>query len=98
MNRTIATSSMENAWVHCLLTTPYDATNMPESGAAQHMDGGHEDHSHAIDLAQFLEKCVNYNAYGTMDSFDGRCARDSDFTRGLSDHGRSARRPVSGNI
>ena len=33
------------AWVHGLLTTPYDATDMPGSGANQSTDGGHEDHS-----------------------------------------------------
>ena len=34
--------------MHGLFTTPYDATDVPESGADQRSDGGHEDHSHAI--------------------------------------------------
>ena len=38
----------------------YNATGVPESRAGQRTDGWHEDHSHAIDFAQFWEKCVDY--------------------------------------
>ena len=46
---------MEIAWVHGLLTMPYDATDVPESWADQRTDGVQEDHSHAIDFAVFEE-------------------------------------------
>ena len=46
--------------MHGLLTTLYDATDVTELGADQRTDGGHDDHSHAIDFAQFFEKCINH--------------------------------------
>ena len=50
----------------------YDATDVPKSRADQRTDGGHEDHSRAIDFEQFLEKCVDYDCYGIGGSFGAR--------------------------
>ena len=62
--RLVSTTSLEIAWVHGLLTTPYDAIDVPESGADQRTDGGQEDHTHAIDFAQFLRNASIMSAYG----------------------------------
>ena len=49
--------------MHGLLTMPYDATDVPESGADQRTDGGQEDHSHAIDFAVFCRNASIMGAY-----------------------------------
>ena len=45
--------------MHGLLSTQYEANDVPETGADQRTDGGHEDYSYAIFFTQFLEKCVD---------------------------------------
>ena len=37
-----------------------EPTDVPESGVYQRTDGGHEDNSHMIDFAKFVEKCVDF--------------------------------------
>ena len=54
------TASVEIAWSHGLLTTPYDAIDVPLSGPDKSTGGVLEDHSQAIDFKQFLVKCVDY--------------------------------------
>ena len=56
----VSTATLKIALVHGLLTTPNDATDVPESGAGQRTDGEHEDHDHAIDFTQVLKKAVDY--------------------------------------
>lgn len=55
----VSTVLLEIVWVHELLPTPYDATDVPESRADQGTDGGQKK-QHVIEFAQFLEKFVDY--------------------------------------
>ena len=52
-----------------LLTMSYDATYLPESGVDQRTDGGHEDHSHTIDFAEFWRNAPIMSVFKSKDSF-----------------------------
>ena len=71
--------------MHGLLyvTTPYDATDVPQSGADTRADGRHEERSHTIDFTQFLEKCVDYKSLRYRWEIDDDCANVRDGLSGL---------------
>ena len=78
---------------------------MPESDADQCTDGGHEDHSHAIDFDKYFKKYVDYKSLQYYEKFRWQLGDDSlnvsnefpglGVACGRPDRGLSAKRPVS---
>lgn len=71
LKRTRLHCLIENGLVYGLLTTIYDATDMPELGMDQSTDGRYQDHSYAIDFAQFLENVSIMSDYSINGIFGG---------------------------
>ena len=73
--------------MHGLLTMPYDATDIPESGADQRTGGGRKDHSLAMDFVQFWEKCVDFECLRFKGQFRWQlgddCANERDGLHGI---------------